>query len=249
MNNTTMFHTPDTDWRFRIVHDIKSPINIILSSASMLRMKASTLSSEPDTFQQYIHYIEQNCHRLLRMTSNLLEPSPSCHPKLLTSHCDIVAFLTCTLRDLSLFAEQRNIELSFDNRIPDPCFLNFDRDQLERLLWNLLINALKHSPRGGNITVDLHSDNDYIYIGIRDNGDGITAAFLSAIFDPHVTDGRAEGEGITSSGLGLPIVRELTELHRGTIFVSSTAGGGSCFTFSISRHLPLTMGNASISPV
>jgi len=249
MNNTTLFSTPDTDWRSRIIHDIKSPINIILSSASMLRMKADTLSSEPETIQQYIHYIEQNCHRLLRMTSNLLEQPQSDHPKLLTSHCDICAFLTCTLRDLSLFAEQRNIELSFHNQLSGTCFLNFDRDQLERLLWNLLINALKHSPRGGNITIDLHSDSDFVYIGISDNGDGITAPFLSAIFEPHVTDGQKENEDIASFGLGLPIVRELTELHRGTVFVSSTAGGGSCFTFSISRHLPLTMGNASSSPV
>ena len=213
----------------------------------MLRMKSDFQTLKPEDLQQYLHYIEQNCHRLLRFTNDLLR-SPADQakpPALLTSQCDIVSFLRCIIYDLSLLAEQRSIELQFDNQIAEPFLLNFDRDQLERLLWNLMINALKHAPRGGSITLRLHSDQEYVYIGIADNGDGITKDSLSNIFDPHVTDHRSEGEHIPAHGLGLPIARQLAELHQGSIFVSSAPGGGTCFTFSISRHLPLTM-NAPI---
>ena len=106
----------------KIVHDMKSPLNIILSSASMLRMKSDSQTLGPEDLQQYLHYIEQNCHRLLRFTNDLLR-SPADQakpPALLTSQCDIVSFLKCIVNDLSLLAEQRSIQLQLDNQIAEP---------------------------------------------------------------------------------------------------------------------------------
>lgn len=250
MSNSTHFSPNNLDACARIVHDFKSPINIILSSAAMVRMKLSGAPEKTDDLQQYLHYIEQNCHRLLRLANSISDQAAqSSHAKLITSSGDIGVFLACVLHDLELYAEQRSIELSFQNHLPEPCVLNFDRDLLERILWNLLINGFKHTPRGGNLTISLSFDPDFIYISITDNGIGISPDELSCIFDPRTTNGQKEHSSIPSWGLGLPIVQELAELHGGTVFVSSTPDQGTCFTFSISRHLPLTMGSPAGSPL
>lgn len=241
MDNTNFTNRIDIDPSTKIIHDIRSPLGIILSSTAMLRMKLDMLSEDTQPLDQYIHYIEQSSHRLLRLSDSLLaSTSHSSHcPALQTSSCDIVSFLNCIQNDFRPYVRQFGVELHFKNELLKPCLLSFDRDVIERILWNLLTNSLKHMTRGGSITLRLHSDIDYVYISLSDTGEGISEALAAEIFNPHITDGRPWEHNSSSHGLGLPIVQELVELHEGTISVSSFSGNGSCFTFSISRHLPL----------
>jgi len=241
MDNMTFTNTIDIDPHAKIIHDIKAPLNIILSSAEMLRMKLDLLSEDTQPLRQYIHYIEQSSHRLLRLSDSLLtaDAHSAHHTVLRTALCDIGSFLDCIQKDFRPYVRQFGVELHLKNELSRPCILAFDRDLIERLLWNLLTNSLKHMNRGGSITLRLHSDHDYVYISLIDTGEGISDALAAEIFDPHITDGRPWEHNISSHGLGLPIVQELAELHEGSISVSSSSGNGSCFTFSISRHLSL----------
>ncbi len=248
MDHNNILNTLDIDYHAKIAHDIKSPLNIILSSAAILRMKVDTMPEDDQFLRHYIYYIEQNCQRLLRLVDSLLAPAPDDInvPSLKTQFCDIADFIELTAKDLRPYALHDGVELYFKNNVSGPCNLAFDRDHVERILWNLTSNALKHTSRGGTIFLTLDADDDYVYVGVIDDGCGISPEVLPHIFDLYTTDGRSDESGSPSHGLGLPIARELAELHGGTIFVSSKVGMGARFTFTLSRHLPITEHSSSI---
>jgi len=227
----------------KISHDFKTPINVILSSSTLLRLRLDPTNEEYAGLFQYLHYIEQNGHRLLRLVNTLLDdPNPgSASPRLYTSQCDLDSFLRHTLNDLKLIASQKNIELHYDPLPKGPCSFNFDRDHLERILTNLVANAIRYTPSGGMILVSADTDDDFVQIRITDTGNGIDSDLLPQLFEPHFTNPDGSRDLFSGTGLGLSIVKELVELHRGTISVTSSPEKGSCVTFTLSRHLPHTM--------
>ena len=101
---------------------------------------------------------------------------------------------------------------------------------LEQLLYHLLSNALKYTPRGGTVTVELKKNGDRLLLSVADTGCGIPAEQLSHLFAPHL---RPQLEPHHGLGLGLPLCRAIAEQHGGQITVKSTPGKGSCFTVSL----------------
>ena len=101
---------------------------------------------------------------------------------------------------------------------------------LEQLLYHLLSNALKYTPRGGTVTVELQKSGTQLLLSVADTGCGIPAEQLSHLFDPHL---RPQLEPHHGLGLGLPLCRAIAEQHGGQITVKSTPGKGSCFTVSL----------------
>jgi signal transduction histidine kinase len=117
----------------------------------------------------------------------------------------------------------------------EPVMLRFDRERIVQLLSNLVGNALKFTPRGGEVVVDVANRPDEALIEVRDSGPGIPESDLPLVFDrffrgTNVGDARASG-----SGLGLAIARSIVEMHGGSISVSSALGQGSTFTVRLPR--------------
>lgn len=233
-----------------ISHEFKTPINIILSSMDLLKIKLQ--SDCPDRYeecyQQYMHYMEQNCYKLLRLVSNLLDSTKveNRSLKLMTSQCELKSFLQNTVQSIATFASKADVELHFNTEIEEPCWLNCDRDRVDRILLNLLSNSIKHMPNGGDIVVTLKQDPDYFYITVTDEGEGIHPDFLPYIFDRFQTCNTSFVKGDEGTGLGLFIVKGLVELHGGVITAESTLGKGASFTFSLSRHLPHSMSEPAV---
>jgi signal transduction histidine kinase len=130
-------------------------------------------------------------------------------------------------------AEQRGVSVVSEVRT-NPVMLRFDRERVVQLLSNLVGNALKFTPRGGEVVVALWDGPDGATVEVRDSGPGILEAELRLVFDgffrgTNVGEARASG-----SGLGLAIVRSIVEMHGGSITASSAVGAGSTFTV----HLP-----------
>ncbi|HET7520590.1 MAG TPA: HAMP domain-containing sensor histidine kinase, partial [Candidatus Limnocylindria bacterium] len=131
-------------------------------------------------------------------------------------------------------AEQRGISLA--SQVPtSPVMLRFDRERVVQLLSNLVGNALKFTPRGGEVIVTLRDGTEAVTLQVRDSGPGIPAAELPHVFDrffrgTNVGDARASG-----SGLGLAIARSIVEMHGGRISVASEPGSGSTFTIVLPR--------------
>lgn len=228
-----------------ISHEFKTPINIILSSIDLLKLKLQmdNPAHYEESYAQYLHYTEQNCYKLLRLVSDLLDSTKLEHRslQLLTSQCEIKSFIQNTLRCTETFAESSGIEIYFNTDIEGPCYLNCDRDRVDRILLNLLSNSIKHTPRGGTVSITLTQDPDYVYISVRDTGDGIPKAFLPYIFDKFQTCSDNFIKKSDGTGLGLSIAKGLVELHQGIITAESAPGEGATFTFSLSRHLPHSM--------
>jgi signal transduction histidine kinase len=132
-------------------------------------------------------------------------------------------------------AEGRGI--SVVSRVPtSPVMLRFDRERILQLLGNLIGNALKFTPRGGEVVVELADAADAATLSVRDSGPGIPEAELPRVFDrffrgTNVGEARASG-----SGLGLAIARSIVEMHGGAIEVASVAGSGSTFTITLPRE-------------
>jgi signal transduction histidine kinase len=116
-----------------------------------------------------------------------------------------------------------------------PVMLRFDRERIVQLLSNLIGNALKFTPRGGEVVADLVDRPDEALIEVRDSGPGIPENDLPLVFDrffrgTNVGEARASG-----SGLGLSIARSIVEMHGGSIGVSSVVGQGATFTVRLPR--------------
>jgi signal transduction histidine kinase len=118
--------------------------------------------------------------------------------------------------------------------------LNGDRDKLTQVMANLLSNAVKYSPKGGEIVVSTRAEGDSAHVVVRDHGMGIPKASLEAIFERY---GRVESPAtrhIQGTGLGLPIVRQIVQLHGGTVWAESNVGEGSVFHITLPRGAALS---------
>jgi signal transduction histidine kinase len=130
-------------------------------------------------------------------------------------------------------AQQRDVELVL---APGPAVtLRADEDLLLQLLLNLLDNAIKYTPSGGQVTVGWSTDPTRVELWVRDTGAGIGPEHLAHIFDRFYRAGKARGRGEGGVGLGLSICRWIAEAHGGSISVESAAGQGSTFTVRLPR--------------
>jgi len=144
------------------------------------------------------------------------------------------ALLERTMLLLDPIAAQKQIRLVRRFAADLPPFLA-DTDLLGRACENLLSNAIKYSPAGSEVIVSTVPEEDYIAIEVADQGYGIPAADLARVFEKFYRVPRVEDAGTPGTGLGLAFVREIAELHRGSVSVRSEVGRGSTFTIRLPR--------------
>lgn len=120
------------------------------------------------------------------------------------------------------------VDLTFD--AGQGLIVSGDRDQLSRVIANLVTNAVEAMPNGGNVSVTARAVDEGVELEIADSGAGIAPEMLDRVFEPLFTTRR------NSAGLGLTIARQIVEAHGGTVHVSSTSGEGTKVTFVLSRH-------------
>jgi signal transduction histidine kinase/CheY-like chemotaxis protein len=210
-------------------HELRTPLNAVLGWSKVLR-KGKGLTEE---VTNGLNIIERNARSQAQIIGDLLDMSRIISGKVrleLTS-VDLGAVIEATIETVRPTAEARQIDLSYAETLGSrPSIINADPDRLQQILWNLLSNAVKFTPNGGRVLVSLALVGSHFEVVIVDNGEGIAADMLPHIFDrfrqADATSARRHG----GLGLGLSIVRQLTELHGGTISACSDgAGAGSTF--------------------
>ena len=199
-------------------HELRTPLSLILAPLEELLEEKNGF--EP-VVQQKLSYVYKNGQKLLHIVNQLLDFSQS-RVRNLADQCCIGSVETLAMNVYSLFQEnarKRNITLHFHSEIKDE-MLPVDKMYLETMLMNLLSNAFKFTPNGGEISLTLwRKDTTYGFI-VRDSGIGIPAEKLSRIFERfYQVDDNRKG-----SGIGLALVKSLVDKHRGTITVNSEAG-------------------------
>jgi PAS domain S-box-containing protein len=233
-------------------HELRSPLNAIVGWSHLLRTRKFT----EDQVAQGLETIERNAKIQNQLINDLLDISRIIRGKLKFNprSCNLVPIIKSAIETVSLAAQAKEINLHFDphdGELPDSTsavMVSGDSDRLQQVIWNLLTNAIKFTPQGGNVeirlnkvaisTANLLNDHDqprkYAQIQVIDNGIGITADFLPHVFDPFRQADSSSTRSYGGLGLGLSLVRHLTEMHGGTVHVESLGENkGSTFTVKL----------------
>ncbi|MDQ3439854.1 MAG: ATP-binding protein [Planctomycetota bacterium] len=216
-------------------HELRTPLNAILGWSQIL---ADGPKDEED-LSEGLRTIERNARAQTQIIEDLLDMSRiiSGKVRLDVQRIDLAAVVRSAIETTRPAAEGKGIRLG---AVLDPSAgpVSGDPNRLQQVMWNLLTNAIKFTPRGGRVHVVLERVNSHLELSVTDTGEGIAPEFL-----PHVFDRFRQADASTTRrhgglGLGLNIVKQLVELHGGSIRAKSL-GVGHGSTFSVS--LPLTV--------
>jgi NtrC-family two-component system sensor histidine kinase KinB len=210
-------------------HELRTPLTSVqMGIHLLLEGTAGTLDERQ---QEILQVCREDAARLDRLMRELLDlskiESGAVTPQL--SPTRPATLLADAVSPLRLQVEARGVRLELDAP-PDLPYVAVDRSQIERVIGNLITNALRATPSGGTITVAAGRRGNDVAISVIDNGAGIPRDYLPRIFEPFVQVPRASGGG---AGLGLAISRRIVEGHGGRLTVQSEPGRGSTFTFTV----------------
>ncbi|MEW9095788.1 MAG: GAF domain-containing sensor histidine kinase [Clostridiaceae bacterium] len=214
-----------------ISHELKTPINVIHTALQMCNLVVDDSENNNSALlKTYFNIMRKNCYRLLRIADNTLDISSidSGCCELNIENIDIVSLIENITMSSVQYAKAKGIELIFDTDVEER-YLACDGDKIEKIMLNLLSNALKFTKKGGQVFVRIKDRNDYIYISVKDTGIGIKSDKIDAIFDKFEQADRSLCRKNEGSGIGLPLVKALAEIHNGKVWVNSEYGKGSEF--------------------
>jgi len=212
-----------------ISHEFRTPLTLILGPLDeMLRRTRNRVA------QKQLSTMKKNAEKVLTLINQLLELSrlQSGDVKLSAHESDFVQFLRGLVMTFRSLAETRHIRLTFQAD-RESCPLFFDPQKAETLFNNLILNAFKFTPDGGKIEVRIRLPRNAAEVLVRDSGVGIPADELPHIFDRFYQGGYPGQHTMGGTGIGLALTKELTELHHGTVRVTSAPGAGTEFLVTL----------------
>ncbi|HEX8367857.1 MAG TPA: ATP-binding protein [Pyrinomonadaceae bacterium] len=217
-----------------VSHELRTPLNSILGWTQMFRRQPLNKTIIERAFET----IERNARSQNQLIEDLLDVSRiiSGKVRLDIQPVKLTKIIEAALDSVRPAADAREIILQtmLDEKI-EP--VSGDPDRLQQIIWNLLSNAIKFTPPGGKVEVRLEQENSHVEVIVADNGKGIERDFLPFVFDRFRQADSSSKRQYGGLGLGLSIVRQLTELHGGSVAVFS-GGEGKGATFTV--ILPLT---------
>jgi PAS domain S-box-containing protein len=204
-------------------HDLGNPVTILQTSLYLLK-------KDPDHLEKHLSHFDYAANRLSRLVKDLLTvlrlDRGSLAPELQV--VNLTELIEKIIEGQQMLVDEKRLSVSFRpaQNLPQAVL---DPHQIERAIGNLFANAINYTEDGGNVWVTTEAEDNNIIVIVRDDGIGITPQDLPHIFDRFYRSDQAK---ITSdgTGLGLPIVREIVELHGGSVAVESEVGKGSTFT-------------------
>ncbi|MBN1221554.1 MAG: HAMP domain-containing protein [Anaerolineae bacterium] len=211
-------------------HELRTPLTSIAMSIGLLMENASVNLSENE--RELLQAAQEDVERLRALVNNLLDLSriEAGRLELDLKPVSVLFLVEKAVSTLLAQIEEKNIELS--QTIPaDLPNVNADPNKVTWVITNLLANALRYTNRCGHIRVSAELVSEFVYVAVSDDGIGIPLEFQKKIFEKFVQVESGKSSG--GSGLGLAICREIIKAHGGTIWVNSTPGQGSTFTFTL----------------
>lgn len=217
-----------------VSHDLRSPLTSMKGFAGMLES-----GSVGDVNDQQVYFIQKILAGISQMTSLVdniqdagrYDPETGFY-KMQRTHCDLTEMIARIVRNHLVPAEKQ--ALSLHTRIADNVpIINIDAHMIERAIINLVDNAIKYTPNGGEVEVGVRTADDTILVSVRDSGLGISPENQMNLFERRVRIPREEHKRVKGSGLGLFIVRSAARRHGGDAWIESAEGEGSTFYISI----------------
>lgn len=212
-----------------VSHDLRTPLASIIASAGSLRRK--DLHWTNTDLEEFATVIEDEASRLNRIVGNLLDLSRleagALQPE--RDWYDLGALVDDVLGRLKPLTAGHLVRVDVSDDLPP---VHIDYVEIDQVLSNLLENAAKYSPPGGEIAIRVHQVDDQVRVEVRDTGPGIPAGDLTRIFDPFYR-GSGLAPQLKGTGLGLAVARGLVQAHGGTIWAENAKTIGSRFTFTL----------------
>ena len=215
-----------SDFVSMVSHELKTPLTPMKTSAEFL------LQNDPDVNvrREMLELIVRNIDRQTRMVNDMLDISriESGNMRFRKEMLDIGEIINSAIETMKKQSEEKKINITTD--IPtDLLKINADKDKLIQVFINLLSNALKFTPNGGNVEIKANESEKYIEVCVKDDGIGIPCDKIDKIFNKFYQIDNTSARPYGGSGLGLAITKSIMDGHGGTIRVESTPGEGTVF--------------------
>jgi len=215
-----------SDFVSMVSHELKTPLTPMKTSAEFLLQD----DPDPETRREMLELIVRNIDRQTRMVNDMLDISriESGNMRFRKELLDIVEIINSAIETMRKQSEEKKININTDIP-PGLTKINADKDKLIQVFVNLLSNALKFTPNGGNVEIKAFESGKYIEVYVKDDGIGIPPDKINKIFNKFYQIDNTYARPYSGSGLGLAITKSIMEGHGGTIRVESTLGEGSVF--------------------
>ena len=220
-----------TEFYNTAAHELRTPVSIINGYVELLEMAGKENLS--DKQQEYLELAAQSCDRLIDLIGDMLDISRLDVDKMVLSirENDISDLIRDVCREIRGISDRKGLILE---ACSGPlCMLNYDEFMIRRVLVNLIGNAVKFTPQGGRITIELDDQEDDVTVSIKDTGPGISIDEMPNLFKEFHSDSQPTSS--QGTGLGLTISKKIVDAHKGSIWADSELGSGSCFCFSLPK--------------
>ena len=218
-----------------ITHDLRGHLNIILSIMQIFNK--GNLDIKDKKALEYLETIKRNSLKMLRLINNLIDTNKleNKYYVLNKKNIEIISLIEGTINCIDKYAKQKDIQLIFDTN-KEECIMAVDSEVIDRIIMNLISNAIKFSHSGTNIYINMFIYNEEIKLSIKDEGPGISKEYQSKIFNRFYQIENKSSSETTGSGIGLDLVNNLVKSHDGIMELNSVEGVGSEFIIT----LPIT---------
>lgn len=225
-----------TEFLSNVAYDIKKPINKIFETNNNLIENKGKYNSE--NINNHTRLVKQNCYRLIRLLSNVEYVSRidngTCTLEL--RKCDIVKLLENIVKISKTYTDKKGIDISFKSEV-NKKILSLDIDKVEKIILNILSNAIKFTDTGGKIDINLYMQNEQVCISIKDTGIGIPKDKTEVIFENFEQLDTTLSRGCEGTGMGLSVVKKLANLNNIKINVESELNKGSEFIITLPNNI------------
>ncbi|MDR3707812.1 MAG: ATP-binding protein [Capsulimonadaceae bacterium] len=223
-----------TEFFANVSHELRTPLTLILGPVQKLLETSKDDSPE----RQSLQIVQRNARMLLRHVNNLLDMAKVDVGGLSVQYArvDVSELIRFVVSHFVGISEAQNVSLISD--VPDSLFAEIDAVMLQRVLVNLLSNALKFTPADGMVRILAEQNGDRIVLAVEDSGPGVPPEYREIIFDRFRQLSQSERQIASGTGLGLSIVREFVSLHGGTVEVNDAPDGGARFIVVLPAQAP-----------
>lgn len=225
-----------TEFLSNVAYDIKKPINKIFETNNNLIENKGKYNSE--NINNHTRLVKQNCYRLIRLLNNIEYVSRidngTCTLEL--RKCDIVKLVENIVKISKTYTDKKGIDISFKSEV-NKKILSLDIDKVEKIILNILSNAIKFTDTGGKIDINLYMQNEQVCISIKDTGIGIPKDKTEVIFENFEQLDTTLSRGCEGTGMGLSVVKKLANLNNIKINVESELNKGSEFIITLPNNI------------
>lgn len=218
------------DFIANVSHELRTPISMLQGYSEAI---VDDIAETEEEKKEIARIIYDESLRMGRLVNDLLDLARM-EAGHITLHEQSVSIMPFTERVANKFAgvaKEKKISIQFESEVERECELSIDPDKIEQVLTNLIDNAIRHTPGGGEVTVSLNRNTQGYLFFVQDTGSGIPEEDLPFVFERFYKADKARTRGKAGTGLGLAIARNIVEAHGGHIQVQSKLDQGTTFTF------------------